>query len=451
MLSAGKIDLAEPLLIGNCSDINGSVLSDAIVQENCSLHVRGNVLGSLTIELGAEVVVEGSVDGRIINRGGRLVVNNKGLAACVTLDGPPEAEACGVLKINLTAIASNWDRHRKHTVAECASVLKGNAYGCGIEPIASALSKSGCKTFFVTNLPEAKRVRATAPNATVYVLHGLYAETGPIFAEINAQPVINSMVEMAEWDAFVKSCQWSGGCALNVDTGESRLGMSLEEAAALSPRIYAPNHGITLLMSRLDDDDKANHPPNERQISLFHDLRRLYSGIPASLANSCGIFRGPKAHLDLVRAGSALYGVNPTPGLPNPMLPVIELRARIVQIRNLAPGESIGDNIGGTAKRCTRVALVSVGYADGYPCVSAKNLQALVGGYPCPVAGHPSLDLLAIDVSDLPDPGAAKRHEMVTLIGGQIGIDVVAAANRSTASEVLSRLGSRFHRVYYAV
>src|SRR5262249_36418439 len=156
-------------------------------------------------------------------------------------------------------------------------------------------------------------------------------------------PVINSMLEMAEWDAFVTACQWRGGCALNVDTGESRLGLSIEEAAALSPRIHAPNHGITLLMSRLDDDDKANHLPNERQISLFRDLLRLYSGIPTSLVNSCGIFRGQKAHLDLVRAGSALYGENPTPGLPNPMLPVIELRARIVQVRNLAPGESISD------------------------------------------------------------------------------------------------------------
>jgi alanine racemase len=451
MLSAGKIDLGEPLLVSSSSDINGSVLSDTIVQANCSLHVRGNVLGNLTIEPGAAVVVEGSVDGRIINRGGQLVVNNKGLAGCVTLDGPPEAEASGILKINLTAIASNWDRHRKRTEAECASVVKGNAYGCGIDPIASTLSKSGCKTFFVTNLPEAKRVRATAPNATVYVLHGLYSGTGPIFAEVNAQPVINSMVEMAEWDAFVTSCQWSGGCALNVDIGEIRLGLSIEEAAALSPRVHAPNHGITLLMSRLDDDDKVNHPPNERQLSLFRDLRRLYSDIPVSLANSCDVFLGPKAHFDLVRAGSALYGVNPTPSLSNPMVPVIELRARILQVRTLAPGESITDNIRCTAKRRMRVALVSVGYADGYPCVSANKLQVLVGGYPCPVAAHPSLDLLLIDVSDLPDPGAAKRHEMVTLIGGEIGIDDVAAVSRSTVSEVLSRLGSRFHRVYYAV
>ena len=451
MLSVGKIDVGEPLLVSSPSEVNGSVLNDTIVQENCSLHVRGNILGNLTIEPGATVVVEGSVDGRIINRGGSLVVNNKGLAACVTLDGPPEAEASGVLKINLTAIASNWEWLSKYTEAECASVVKGNAYGCSIEPVASALSKSGCKFFFVTNLPEAKRVRAVAPNVTIYVIHGLYSGTAPTFAEVNAQPVINSLIEMAEWDAFVASHQWSGGCALNVATGESGLGLSMEEAAAFAPKVHAPNHGITLLMSHLDNNEKANHPLNERQINLFRDLCRVYRGIPGSLANSSGIFLGRKAHFDLVRAGSALYGVNPSPSLSNPMLPVIELRARIVQIRYLARDKSIASKIGCTAKRSTRLALVSVGYADGYPYASTHKLQVLVGGYRCPVAGHPSMDLLPIDVSELPDPTAARRGEMVTLIGGEIGIDDVAAASRSTGREVLSHLGSRFHRIYYAI
>src|SRR6516164_438027 len=126
MLSASKIDPKEPLLVSSSLDINGSVFNDTVVRENCSLHVRGNLLGSLTIEPGATVIVEGSVDGKIIDRGGRLVVNNKGLAAYVTFDGPPEAEACGVLKINLTAIASNWERLSKYTEAECASVVKQN-------------------------------------------------------------------------------------------------------------------------------------------------------------------------------------------------------------------------------------------------------------------------------------------------------------------------------------
>jgi alanine racemase len=443
------------LLISTPSDIHGSVVNDTIVQKNCTLHVRGNLLGSLTIESGANVVVEGSVDGKIVNRGGRLVVNNKGLAACVTLDGPPEAEACGILKFSLTALAANWEMLGKRSEAECAAVVAANAYGCGIDPIAGALAKSGCKTFFVSNIPEAKRVRAVAPGATIYVLNGFYSGTGPAFADINARPVINSAIEMAEWDVFVAQRQWTGGCALNVDTGDSRLGLSLEEASAFAPRVQSLNHGISLLMSRLDHADKPDHPLNDRQIAVFRDLRRLYNGVPASLANSSGIFSGAKIHFDLVRAGAALYGVNPSPGHANPMQPVIELRARIVQVRNVAQGETIADNIGSTAKRRTRLALVSVGYADGYPRVSSGadgKLHVIVGGHRCPVAGRPSMDLLPIDVTDLPNPAAARYGEMVTLIGGaELGIDDLAAATKSTGREVLSQLGHRFHRVYYAI
>ena len=214
-------------------------------------------------------------------------------------DGPAEAEACGVLIINLTAIASNWSNLAKRTGAECAAVVKGNAYGCGIGPITGALAKTGCKTFFVSNIPEAKHVRAAAPNSTIYVLNGLYCGAEPAFAAINARPVINSSIELAAWDDFVRSHQWTGGCALNVDTGSSRLGLSIEEATALAPRSHSLGHGITLLMSRLD---KPDHSQNDRQISLFYDLRRLFGGIPASVANSSDIFFGAKAHFDLVRA-----------------------------------------------------------------------------------------------------------------------------------------------------
>jgi alanine racemase len=440
------------LLVSGSSDIHSSVVNDTIVRENCCLHIRGNLLGNLTIEPGAKVIVEGSVAGRVSNRGGRLVVNHK--AACVTTDGPAQAEACGVLMINLTAIASNWDKLAKRAEAECAAVVKGNAYGCGIEPIVSALAKTGCKTFFVSNIPEAKRVRAVAPNSTIYVLYGLYSGTEPAFAEVNARPVINNSIQMAEWDVFVRSHQWTGGCALNVDTGASRLGLSIEEAAALASRSHSLGHGITLLMSRLDKADNSAHSRIDRQIGLVHDLRRLFGGIPASLAESSGIFFGPKSHFDLVRAGAALYGVNPTPDAANPMLPVIELCARIVQVLSLLPGQTIAENIGWTAKRRTRLALVSTGYADGYPrSESAFNnkLQAIVGDHRCPVAGCPSMDLLPIDVTDLPDPTAARLGQMVTLIGPEIGIDEFAAAAKSTGREVLSHLGSRFHRIYCAI
>ncbi len=432
--------------VGRSSDINGTVIDDTVVQKNCSLHIRGNLLANLTIESGAKVVVEGSVEGKIVNKGGRLLVNNKAHASCITTSGPAEAEARGVLKIDLTAIVSNWERLAKFSTVECAAGLEGNAYGCGIEPIAGALSRNSCKTFFVSDIPEARRVRAVAQNATIYVLGGLYSGPREAFADVNARPVIYSPIEMAEWDLFASSHGWSGGCALQVDAGKSRRGLSVEEAVAFAPSVR--NHGVTLLISRLDNFDKTvNH-----QIALFKELRRLYKGVSASMANASAIFVEPKAHCDLIRADAALYGVNPTAGDHNPMLPVIELHARIVQIVRLAPGETIPDANGWTAKRPMRLALVSAGYADGYPrCERGydKKLYAIVGGQPCPVVGQPSMDLLAIDVTEVSDPAVVRHGNMVTLIGPETGIDELAVASKSTGCEVLSRLGHRFHRIYH--
>jgi alanine racemase len=448
MACDNRPDIPELLVIASSADINGSLFTDAIVQNNCSLHVRGSVTGSLTIEPGANVLVDGSVYGKIINRGGRLVVNHKGLTACVVREGPSESDAGATLMINLTAIGFNWERLAKSTDAECAAVLECNAYGCGIDPIADALAKSGCQTFFVTNLAEARRVRTAAPDSIIYVLHGLHGGAAPGFAELNAQPVINSAIELAEWDAFIRSNGWSGGCALNVDTGENRLGLSMAEAVQLSGRVNFLNHGITLMMSSMAGAERADDPHSERQISSFSELHRLYRGIPASLAGASALLLNRRSHFDLVRADEALLGINPIPGSANPMLPVVELRARIVHVRDMVLGQSFID----AERKRRRLALASIGRADGFPRSwnPKAKLHAIIGGYRCPVTASLSLDLLAIDVTDLPDARAAQCGEMATLIGSTITVDEIGHATQSTGQEVLTALGSRLHRIYYA-
>ena len=371
----------------------------------------------------------------------------------IVTSGPPAAQAGGILTVDLTAIAANWRAlGRRAMPAECAAVIKADGYGCGIEPVASALGKAGCKTFFVADLGEARRLRAVAPEPAIYVLNGLLANTAAAYADIRARPVIGSMLELAEWDAFCATHQWHGGAALHVDTGMNRLGISATDAAALAPRIRAENHGITLLMSHLVSAEQPDHALNARQIEAFRQVRILYRGIPASLANSSGIFLGSTAHCDVVRPGVALYGVNPTPGQSNPMQPVIELQAHIVQVRTVPRGETVGYNAAWTAKRATRVAVVGVGYADGYlRAASASDLRpggnALVAGRRCPIAGRVSMDLMAIDVTELPD-SAARRGDLVTLIGGELTVDTVAAAAGTISYEVLTSLGRRYHRVY---
>jgi alanine racemase len=365
--------------------------------------------------------------------------------------GPPESEAGGILTVDLAALVANWrELGRRAMPSECASVIKANGYGCGIEQVATALARAGCKTFFVADLSEARRARDAAPDAAIYVLNGIIPGTPPVYAELRARPVIGSMVELAEWDAFVAATQWRGGAALHVDTGMNRLGISANDAAALAPRIRTENHGITLLMSHLACAEDTAHPLNDKQISLFREVRMLYRGIPSSLANSSGIFLSDKAHCDVVRPGVALYGVNPTPGKPNPMQRVIDLKARVVQVRTVARGETVGYSAGWTAKRTSRLAVLSVGYADGYLRALSSSDEtpggfAIVGGKRCPLAGRVSMDLLAVDVTDAPD---LRRGDFVTLFGDGLSLDEVASAAGTIAYELLTGLSPRFHRVY---
>ena len=371
----------------------------------------------------------------------------------VTTSGPPAPEAGGILTVDLSAIEANWRAlGRRAMPSECAAVIKADAYGCGIEQVASHLTRAGCKTFFVADLAEARRVRAVAPDPAVYVLNGLLPGTASTYADLRVRPVIGSMVELAEWDAFCLAQSWQGGAALQVDTGMNRLGITANEAAALAPRIRAENHGVTLLMSHLASSEVPEHPLNEQKLKLFREVRILYRGITSSLANSSGVFLGNAAHCDMIRPGVALYGVNPTPGHSNPMRPVIELHAHIVQVRIVPKGETVGYNAGWTAKRATRLAIVAVGYADGYlraasASDAAPGADAIVAGKRCPLAGRVSMDLLAIDITDLPD-GSARRGDLVTLIGDEITVDDLAKAAGTIGYEVLTSLGRRYHRVY---
>ena len=367
--------------------------------------------------------------------------------------GPLAAEAGGILTVDLDAIEANWRAlGRRAMPSECAAVIKADGYGCGIEKVAGALAKAGCKTFFVADLAEARKARAATSEPAIYVLNGLMSCTASAYADTRARPVIGSMVELAEWDAFCSANQWHGGAALHVDTGMNRLGISVNDAAALAPRIRAENHGITLLMSHLACAEMPEHPLNAQQISVFREVRILYRGIPSSLANSSGIFLGASAHCDMVRPGVALYGVNPIPGQSNPMRSVIELQARIAQVRTVPRGETVGYNAGWTAKRPPRIAVVAVGYADGYlRAASASDLapgaDAIVAGKRCPLAGRVSMDLLAIDITDLPD-NAAHRGDLAILIGDEMTVDDVAKAAGTIGYEVLTSLGRRYRRVY---
>ena len=232
----------------------------------------------------------------------------------------------------------------------------------------------------------------------------------------------------------------------------NRLGLSLEDAHGLVPRINAGNHGITLVMSHLACAEDLHNPMNARQAANFREIAHLYTGVPASLANSSGTFLGPQFQFDLMRPGAALYGVNPTPEADNPMQPVVGLKTRIVQIRNVERGESVGYGAIWTARRPTKLAIVSTGYADGYfraagGADGVRSAEVIVAGQRCPIAGRISMDLMAVDITDLPDK-AARRGQMATLLGEGITVDELAHHFGTIGYEVLTSLGRRYARVY---
>jgi len=369
--------------------------------------------------------------------------------------GPPLAEAGGIITVDLEAIYANYRMLAGRVVpGECAAVVKADAYGCGLDQVTATLARAGCRTFFVANLSEARRVRALAREAVIYVLNGFSSAMGPGFVETYARPVISSSVELAEWDHFVAASGWTGGAALHVDTGMNRLGLTIEEAAAVASRIQLSNHGVTLLMSHLACADTPNHPLNDRQIRQFREIRSLFRGISSSLANSAGIFLDSSTYCDVVRPGIALYGGSPVPGRPNPMKPVVTLQARVLQVRHVEKGATVGYGATWTAKRDGRVAVIAAGYADGVLRMTATTdgaatapREVIVAGKRCRMVGRISMDLTTVDVTDVP-VSAVRRDMMATLIGEGLTVDEVAAQAGTVAYEVLTNLGRRFHRVW---
>jgi alanine racemase len=362
-----------------------------------------------------------------------------------------DLERGGILTIDLAAIVANWrELARRAAPAQCAAVVKADGYGCGIEPVTAALAKAGCPTFFVATLAEARQARAVAPEAAIYVL-AMLPGTHAAFAQGNFRPVIGGLEELGEWQAF-RASGWQGTAALHIDTGMNRLGLSAEELAHLDPRALTRRAGLDLLMSHFACSEEPSHPLNAKQMADFREVRDLFPGVSGSLANSSGIFLGPDAHHDLVRPGVALYGANPTPGHLNLMRAAVRLEGRIVQVRDVEPGDTVGYGAIWTARRPTRLAIVAVGYADGLPRAASASdakagAEAVVAGRPCPLAGRVSMDLLAVDVTDLPQD-KPRRGDTVALLDDTIGVDDLASHAGTIAYEVLTSLGRRYHRVY---
>lgn len=359
-----------------------------------------------------------------------------------------EAAAGAILTIDLGAIRENYRRLKAQLGGvRCAGVVKADGYGLGAAPIARALAEEGCTIFFVALLAEGLALRkALGPQPVVHVLNGLPSGSEPEAVAAELVPVINSAGQLKAWGEACRQAGRKLPAAIQVDSGMSRLGMAPAEVEAIAADPHAfDGIAVTLVMSHLACADEPEHPANERQWLVFERLRKVLPEAPASLANSSGIFLGSAFHFDLARPGAALYGINPTPGEPNPMLPVVRLQAKVVQIRSLQTGAGVGYGHTFHATGPLSAATISLGYADGWHRRAAS--AAWFEGVRLPFLGRVSMDSIILDISALPE-GKLAEGDLVELLGPSQSVDDAAGHAGTIGYEILTSLGSRFHRRY---
>jgi alanine racemase len=360
-----------------------------------------------------------------------------------------EPAAGAVLEVDLGAIAANWRTLRtRHRSGPVAGVVKADAYGLGAGHVVPALFAAGCRHFFVAHLHEALAIRGLAPGAMLAVLNGLLPGDEALFAEADVLPVLGSVDEIGRWAAQARRLGRELPALLHVDTGMNRLGLDAPglDALAAGPGRLA-GIAVRYVMTHLVSAECASDGENAAQAARFARACARLPAAPRSFANSSGIFLGAPFASDLARPGAALYGINPTPGRPNPMAGVVRLRARILQTREVEAGEGVGYNATWHAARPSRIATASVGYADGWPRALSGRGQAFFDGAPVPLVGRVSMDLSTFDVTDCP---AAATGGWLELIGPNAPPDAVADVAGTNGYEILTSLGARYRRVYRA-
>ncbi len=351
-----------------------------------------------------------------------------------------------VLTIDLPAIVANWrDLAARGAPGAVAGVVKADGYGLGAVEVARALRAAGCRHFFVACITEGLALRAAiGPAPMIAVLEGFApGEDG----DAALLPVLNSLGDVAAHAAAGRAAGVARRAILHLDTGMARLGLDAGEQARL-----AADHGtlagldVLYVMTHLACADEPAHPLNAEQAARFAHACATLPPMRRSLANSSGMFLGPGFGSDLARPGCALYGINPTPGAPNPMRQVMRLDAPVLQLRDIPAGASVGYGASWVAQRPSRIATVAVGYADGYLRSLSGRAMGECRGRPVPLVARVSMDLTTFDVTDRPDIGVGDR---ITVLGGAgCTPDEAAALAGTIGYEMLTGLGARYHRDY---
>ncbi len=356
--------------------------------------------------------------------------------------------APATLEIDLAAIVANWRvLGARHPSGPVAGVVKADAYGLGADRVAPALHAAGCRHFFVAVLDEALGLRPRLPGALLVVLGGVPPGAEALAAAADITPVLNTLADVDAWAAAARRLGRTLPALLHIDTGMSRLGLDARELAVLRGdpgRLDCID--LRYVMTHLITSEDPADLTNAVQRARFAEACAGLPPAPRSFANSSGIFLGAAFGSDLARPGVALYGVNPTPGRPNPMRDAVRLTARVLAVRDIPAGATVGYNATWRAARPSRIATVGIGYADGWLRSLSNRGTAYFDDTPVPLVGRVSMDLTTFDVTDCPNVAFGTRLEF---IGPHQSLDVVAALAGTNGYEILTSLGRRYHRLYH--
>ena len=363
-------------------------------------------------------------------------------------DSPPGRTAQLTVRLNTLAANHREIRHRAAGSA-VAPVVKADAYRMGMVPVAEVLAGEGADTFFVARLEEGIALRHVLPDARIFVFDGVLPDTAEGLIAHRLTPVLNCAQEIAEWSAAARARKTVIDAAMQIDTGMNRSGLSQSEVAdlAANPSRALSGINLNLILSHLACADEPKNARNKQQRERFRAALASLPSAPASLAASAGIELGQDYLFDMVRPGMALYGGKPIPSRVNPYKTVVLLTSQVLQLRHLDPGETVGYGATFVAKRPTVVAIVALGYADGLIRASGAKGKAALGRVLVPFAGRISMDLLALDVTDVPEH-ARRRGAPVEFLGDTITIDDAARAAGTITHEVLTAISPRTRRVY---
>ncbi len=358
------------------------------------------------------------------------------------------------LEIDLSKIRANYNILAKFchntSCAEIGAVVKANSYGLGANKIAPFLFQEGCKNFFVFSIDEGIDLRKSLDlNANIFVLNGVFYNEIEEFDRYNLIPILNHLGQVKIWQEFAALRSRKIPGALHINTGINRLGMPAQEVEKLVNG-YDLLQGIELqyIMSHLSSGEENDNPYNLEQLKKFKHYLQYFPEVKASLSNSSSMFLGTDYHFDLIRPGAALYGINPTPTKSNPMHHPIRLVAPIIQIQEIPVNSSVGYNMTFLTDRDSIVATLPIGYADGYSRIYSNCGEVYIDGYKAPVIGRVSMDLITIDVTNLP-PEKVFLGQEVEIIGDNCTTDKVASISGIFSYEILTMLGSsRYKRIY---